>query len=363
MISRAAVISSNNPLRRASSLSNSFMTLSNWLFITAGFVIIMVVLGGLTRLTGSGLSMVDWRPVTGFLPPLNEGQWQGVFDLYKMSPQYHKVNFGMNLSDFKGIFWLEFIHRLVGRFIGILFLVPLLYSLVKKDLRPWRLRILGIWILGGLQGAMGWYMVKSGLVDEPWVSPFRLCTHLLLAFLTCSLLFWSGLELRSQQKQEGRGESRFFQTLKEPKSLIVLVLIVLTICYGAFVAGMKAGLIYNTFPLMGDSFIPSEILFHTPWYENFFMNPVTVQFTHRVLAMVTLGGIWWYGTGVLKNAPAVLEKKWTVGLLGWSLVQVILGISTLVLQVPYDLAVAHQAGALILLMLFLGTLSYKTQRK
>ena len=144
---------------------------------------------------------------------------------------------------------------------------------------------------------------------------------------------------------------------------MTLTLIVLTICYGAFVAGMKAGLIYNTFPLMGDVFVPSEILFHRPWYENFFMNPVTVQFTHRVLAMLTLGGIWWYGIEALNTASSDLEKRWIVGFLGWSLVQVILGISTLVLQVPYDLAVAHQAGALILLMLFLGTLFYKTQRK
>ena len=347
-------------LKKAAPISrNSFVILSNWLFTTAGFVMVMVVLGGLTRLTGSGLSMVDWHPVTGFFPPLNEVQWQSVFDLYQASPQYRKVNFGMSLSEFKGIFWLEFIHRLAGRFIGLIFLVPLLYSLLKKELRSWSPKILAIWVLGGLQGVMGWYMVKSGLIDEPWVSPFRLCAHLLLAFLTCSVLFWSGLVLRSKRNQAIPRKPRFFQSLKNPSLLITLMLIVLTICYGAFVAGMKAGLIYNTFPLMGETFIPSEILFHTPWYENFLTNPVTVQFTHRILAVITLGSIWLYGIGTLKNKPSDLERKWIIGLLGWSLIQVILGISTLVLQVPYDLAVAHQAGALILLMLFLGTLYYK----
>jgi len=361
MTSRAFSDPRAAPLKGALIPQNSFILLSNWLFVTAGFVMVMVVLGGLTRLTGSGLSMVDWRPVTGFLPPLNEGQWQGVFDLYKVSPQYHKVNFGMSLSEFKGIFWLEFIHRLMGRFIGIIFLVPLLYSLLKKELRPWSSKILGIWILGGLQGVMGWYMVKSGLVDEPWVSPFRLCAHLLLAFLTASLLFWSGLRLRSYSPQKTSENSRFFQSFKEPRITLSFLLMILTICYGAFVAGMKAGLIYNTFPLMGEGFIPPEILFHSPWYENFFMNPVTVQFTHRVLAILTLGGICWYGIGALKNTPSMLGKRWAIGLLGWSLVQVILGISTLVSQVPYDLAVAHQAGALILLTLFLGSLYYRAK--
>lgn len=360
MTSSASMFAQAASVNAPASSHNSFKNLSNWLFITAGFVMSMVILGGLTRLTGSGLSMVDWRPVTGFLPPLNEAQWQGVFDLYKLSPQYHKVNFGMSLSDFKGIFWLEFIHRLVGRFIGILFLAPLLYSLLKKELRPWCFKILGIWILGGLQGVMGWYMVKSGLVDEPWVSPFRLCAHLLLAFLTCSLLFWSGLVLRPRQKRETIHHPRFFESLKNTKALMAFGFMVLTICYGAFVAGMKAGLIYNTFPLMGDTLIPSEILFHTPWYENFFMNPVTVQFTHRMLAMLTLGGIWWFGIGALKTTSSNLEKKWIISLLGWSFVQVVLGISTLILQVPYDFAVAHQAGALILLLLYLGTLYHRT---
>lgn len=322
------------------------LTLSTWLFIVAGFVMAMVVLGGFTRLTGSGLSMVDWRPITGFLPPLNLEQWQGVFDLYKTSPEFQKVNFAMTVEDFKGIFWLEYIHRLVGRVIGLVFLIPLALTFLKKELSPWRVKVFGIFILGGLQGVMGWYMVKSGLVDDPAVSPFRLCAHLLLAFLTAALLFWSGLSLRYGSN------GRAFST---PSTLLQLTLIVLTICYGAFVAGLKAGLVYNTFPLMGAGFIPEELLFHSPWYENFFTNPVTVQFTHRVLATLTLIVIWHHGLRRLKKSPSPQERTWIMALLGWSVVQVTLGIATLLLMVPHDLAVMHQAGALILLGLFLGS--------
>ena len=327
--------------------------LSHWFFLTAFFVMVMVVLGGLTRLTGSGLSMVDWRPLTGFLPPLNLEQWGAVFDLYKESPQYQSVNLGMGLEDFKSIFWLEYIHRLMGRFIGLLFLAPLLYSLLHKHLRPWAPKILGIWILGGLQGLMGWYMVKSGLIDDPWVSPFRLCAHLLLAFLTASLLVWSAFQARSLLKPS------FIKTLRLPLACTTFICLILTICYGAFVAGMKAGLIYNTFPLMGGDLIPEETFFHDPWYVNFFNNPVTIQLTHRALALATLLLVWIYGLKRLMVNGNPMERKWVLGLLIWSLIQVILGISTLLLHVPYDIAVAHQTGALVLLLIFLGTQFYR----
>lgn len=252
----------------------------------------------------------------------------------------------MTVEDFKGIFWLEYIHRLVGRVIGIVFLIPLALTFLKKELHPWRLNVLGIFILGGLQGVMGWYMVKSGLVDDPAVSPFRLCAHLLLAFLTASLLFWSGLVLRHKAHAKA---------LTTPAVFLQLALIVLTICYGAFVAGLKAGLVYNTFPLMGEGIIPHEILFYTPWYENFFTNPVTVQFIHRVLAVSTLGVLWYQGLRRLKACVPSPESVWIMALLAWSVIQVSLGIATLLLMVPHDLAVMHQAGALILLGLFLGS--------
>lgn len=335
-------------LKHSFALSQRSKILSNWFFVTAFFVMGMVVLGGLTRLTGSGLSMVNWRPITGFLPPLNIEQWQAVFDLYKESPQYQTVNFGMGLDDFKDIFWLEYIHRLGGRFIGILFLIPLLYSLRYKELRTWAPRVLSIWVLGGLQGLMGWYMVKSGLVDDPWVSPFRLCAHLLLAFLTCSLLVWYGFKAGYPR------QISFFHSLRNPLTFSVFLLLILTICYGAFVAGMKAGLIYNTFPLMGGDLIPEELLFHRPWPINFVQNPVTVQFTHRVLAISTVVMMWVSVIKGLKHSPSKVEKRWLIALLFGSLIQVILGISTLVMHVPYDLAIAHQAGALVLLLIFLG---------
>ena len=200
---------------------------------------------------------------------------------------------------------------------------------------------------------MGWYMVKSGLIDDPWVSPFRLCAHLLLAFLTASLLFWSALQACSPLQPS------FTKHLRSPLALVTFCTLIITICYGAFVAGMKAGLIYNTFPLMGGELIPDETFFHQPWYINFFNNPVTVQFTHRVFALSTLIFLWTYGTKRFKTSGNLIEKKWIIALLTWSLVQVILGISTLLLHVPYDLAVAHQTGALILLLIFLGTQFYQ----
>ncbi len=212
---------------------------------------------------------------------------------------------------------------------------------------------MGVWILGALQGVLGWYMVKSGLVDDPWVSPFRLCAHLMLAFLTCSLLVWYGLKGR-YPRHVSLGSN-----LKQPLTFLTFTLVILTICYGAFVAGMKAGLLYNTFPLMGGDLIPEETFFHKPWYINFFNNPVTVQLTHRFLAFSTLVIMWVYGIKRFQITSSNVEKKWLMGLLGWSLVQVILGVSTLLMHVPYDMAITHQAGALILVLIFLGTQYFK----
>lgn len=332
--------------------------LSILLWVTVGLVGGMVVLGGYTRLTGSGLSMVDWRPITGFLPPLNPADWQAVFDLYKDSPQYKQVNYGMDIEGFKGIFWLEYLHRLMGRFIGLFFLVPLFYSLRHPSLRHYFKWILGIWILGGLQGAMGWYMVKSGLIDDPMVSPYRLAAHLLLAFTTGSLLLWTGLQVRY-------GSPRAFSFPTKDTSLwVVLGSLLVTITYGAFVAGMKAGLLYNTFPLMGDQWIPDEWLFENPWFMNFLKNPVTVQLTHRVLALWTLASIWVYGLGRLSplSDAQPQERPWIGVLLAASAIQVILGIATLILGVPMDLAVAHQTCALVVVLSFVGSLFFRSNR-
>lgn len=330
--------------------------LSYWCFGVLIMIIGMVVLGGYTRLTGSGLSMVDWRPITGFLPPLTQQEWQKVFALYQTSPEFLLKNSYMTVEDFKGIFWLEYIHRLWGRVIGLVFLVPVVYSFLKPSLKAYRLSLVGILCLGAAQGAMGWYMVKSGLSADPDVSPYRLCAHLLLAFLTSALVFWMGLSLRHDEKQQ-RSVLRLFQS---PLLLVTGCFILLTIVYGAFVAGMKAGLVYNEFPFMGDGFIPQELLFQTPWYENFFTNPVTVQFTHRVLAISTVTLILIYGYQSLKGLKENQRQPYILLMLG-GIAQVVLGISTLLSHVQFDLAVAHQVGALIVLLLYLKTIFHQSR--
>jgi Uncharacterized protein required for cytochrome oxidase assembly len=334
--------------------SSSENSLALLFFITAALVFLMVILGGITRLTGSGLSMVDWRPLTGFLPPLTELEWERVFALYKGSPEYQKVNYGMDLAGFRQIFWLEYFHRLLGRLIGIFFLVPLLYVFLRRELRAWRVRTILVFGLGGVQGVIGWLMVKSGLSHEPWVSPYRLCLHLMTAFVTCSILVWFGLMLRA-----GFRELSFSKAFETPQIFLLFVVLLLTIVYGAFVAGMKAGLIYNTFPLMGETFLPGELLYHRPWYSNFLMNPVTVQFTHRGLAFSAVLLMGWVLVHDLKHSTTKTEKAWLKALGLALLGQALLGVLTLLYHVPLVLAVAHQGWALVTLSLLIRVLFEK----
>ena len=226
---------------------------------------------------------------------------------------------------------------------------------MKPTLRPWTKRFVAIWILGGLQGAMGWYMVKSGLNKDPEVSPYRLCAHLLLAFATVVAIFWTAMNLRNDPSRRLTLMSSF----ENKRDGLGLGLILSTIIYGAFVAGMKAGWVYNTFPLMGGQVIPDELLFYAPWYENFFTNPVTVQFTHRVLAISTFVYVIWYVITTLKTQPIMPLKHSLLILKAAVTLQFILGISTLVTQVQMDLAVAHQITALILLLAFTRVLFVK----
>ena len=331
--------------------------LSLLFFITAILVFLMVVVGGMTRLTGSGLSMVDWRPLTGFLPPFTELEWERVFALYKGSPEYLKINYGMDLDGFRRIFWLEYFHRLLGRLIGLFFLAPLLYVFLRRELKAWRVRTALVFVLGGLQGVIGWLMVKSGLHQDPWVSPYRLCLHLMTAFLTCSILLWFGLMLRS-----GFRELSFFKGFDTLRILLLFVALLMTIVYGAFVVGMKAGLIYNTFPLMGETFIPGEILYYHPWYANFFSNPATVQFTHRGLALLSLILVSWTLLQDLKQPATLAEKMW-LKILGAAIIgQGMLGILTLLYHVPLILAVAHQGWALITVSILIRVLFEKAVR-
>ena len=328
--------------------NDAYRQIAVWLLICCAMIFAMVVLGGVTRLTGSGLSMVEWDPVFGFVPPLNQGEWEVVFEKYKASPEYQKINVGMDLDGFKGIYWFEFTHRVLGRGIGMVFLLPFLWFLIRRRIdRPLVPKLVTMFVLGGLQGLMGWYMVKSGLVDRPHVSQYRLTAHLALAFAIYAYILWVALDLLTGGRRDDGtapgavGLRRFLWT--------VTGLACITILSGGFVAGLKAGFAYNTFPLMGDRLIPGGMFYQEPLIRNFFENITTVQFNHRVLAVTTFLGIcalWWAA-----RRPA-LSGATRVGfhvLLLAGVIQVALGISTLLMHVPIPLAAAHQAGALLVL--------------
>lgn len=315
-----------------------------WLLACCAVLFALIVLGGVTRLTGSGLSITEWRPVTGVLPPFTEQAWQQEFDLYRASPEYQKVNRGMSLDQFKVIYGYEYAHRLLARTLGLLFAMPLVWFWVRGRIPP-RLRwpLVGLLGLGMLQGFMGWFMVASGLVDMPRVSQYRLAAHLSLALIIFAAMFW--LAIRLLRPPGGGavpgGVRRALQTL--------LLLLAVTIVSGAFVAGLRAGMIYNTFPLMGDQWVPGGLLAMEPAWRNWFENPVTAQFTHRVLALTTLALVLllWGWSLLVRLAPA--QRLALHGLAVMALVQVVLGISTLLMFVPVGLGAAHQGGAVLLL--------------
>jgi cytochrome c oxidase assembly protein subunit 15 len=325
--------------------------LAVWLLVCCALIFAMVVLGGVTRLTGSGLSMVEWDPVFGFVPPLDQASWDAIFDLYKQSPEYNKINVGMDLEGFKKIYWFEFSHRLLGRAIGIVFLLPFLFFLVtgriRRSLTP---KLVIMFVLGGLQGVLGWYMVMSGLVDNPHVSQYRLAAHLVLAVIIYAFMFWVALDLLFHPV-EHREQS--FPKLMPGAANLLTGLIFITILSGAFVAGLKAGFAYNTFPLMGGRWVPEGILMQQPAWRNFFENIATVQFDHRLLAMLSFTGIVMFWLAAWRYS---LTGQIRIGLhllLAAAVLQVTLGISTLLLHVPVPLAAAHQGGALVLLTVML----------
>jgi len=313
-----------------------------WLLICCGLVFAMVVLGGVTRLTGSGLSMVDWRPIMGWLPPLSETEWQRAFEMYQLSPEFQKINSHMDVSAFKGIFWLEFLHRLLGRTIGIVFALPFLFFMVKGYIavREWPKYTL-MFLLGGLQGVLGWYMVKSGLVDNPHVSQYRLTAHLLAAFLIYAYMFWVAMSLLFPQA--GNSRHPWYR-----RTLLLTCLISITIISGGFVAGLKAGEIYNTFPMMGNAWIPPGLTALEPFWRNLTDNLTTVQFDHRVLAITTFIVIVFYWVRARKIELPPRASVGSNALLHTAVLQVVLGISTLLLSVPTFLAAAHQAVAMLL---------------
>lgn len=313
-----------------------------WLLATCAMLLVMVSLGGATRLTGSGLSIMEWAPLSGALPPWSETEWQRLFALYRAVPQYALLHDGFGLAGFKQIFWLEWVHRLWGRLLGVVFLVPLLVFWARGAL-GWRLlpRLLLLFALGGLQGAVGWFMVASGFFpDSTAVSPYRLVVHLCLALSLYAAVLWTGLSVL-------RGEARPAAPAGAAAWLTALVgMAALTILTGGFVAGLHAGLTYNTFPLMDGRLVPEGYAALSPWLRNLFENVPAVQFDHRLLA-----------TGTTLLAAATIIRSWrdarlrgVLACLGIAVAaQYVLGVVTLLEAVPVWLGAAHQAGAVIVL--------------
>jgi cytochrome c oxidase assembly protein subunit 15 len=316
-----------------------------WLAGIAFLIVAMILVGGATRLTESGLSITEWQPVMGTIPPLSEADWQEAFTAYQQIPQYTELNRGMSLDEFKTIYWWEWTHRFLGRLIGVVFFVPFIVfwaaGYIPRALLP---RLIGLFVLGGLQGAIGWYMVKSGLVDRTSVSQYRLMVHFGFAVAilgyTLWLLFDLGTSAQIRHVRAGIGATSWV-------SALVLALIFVQLLSGALVAGLDAGMGYNTWPLIDGAFIPSGLGTATPWYLNLFENGLAVQFNHRMLGyavvVTTLAqAIWlafWRAPQPLLGAASTLAVL--------SVLQATLGVWTLLLAVPIELGIAHQAGAIL----------------
>lgn len=315
-----------------------------WLFTVAGFVMLMVLVGGLTRLTDSGLSITEWAPLRGALPPLTQADWLAEFEKYKQIPEYQLVNFGMSMAEFKFIYWWEWGHRFLGRVVGLVFFVPFVVFLAQKKISRRQLPpLLGLFALGGLQGFLGWYMVASGLTDRVDVSQYRLAMHLGLALIIFASLLWLALNYwRGKAPNSGFGNNSVI-------AAIIVVAVLMQSLLGALVAGINAGKTYTDWPLMDGDFIPSGLFDMQPFWVNFFESHLTVQFDHRMVAYALTGFIGWHIYRVLRlgaGGAAALSAKWLGGAL---LLQIALGISVLILAVPISLGAAHQLGAVALL--------------
>ena len=313
-----------------------------WISLVIGLLIFMILLGGYTRLMGAGLSIVEWAPLTGILPPFSTLQWHDAFAAYQATPEFHQVNPDISLFDFQHLFWIEYAHRLLGRLIGLVFLGPLVIFWRKKLIpRPQLRSIVLVLGLGALQGLMGWLMVKSGLLDAPHVSPLRLAFHLILAVAIVGILWNTRFQLVGEPHTPAPHLHRYAR--------MALTLSFVTLFYGALVAGSKAGWIYNTFPFMGDDFLPPDAWALRPIWANFFENPTMIQFMHRVLALLTftsLMGLFYIGRH--KNIRRLLLLVGGIGV-----AQVGLGITTLLLQVPLWAGLLHQLGGILLILALL----------
>ncbi|AIT05955.1 heme A synthase [Sphingomonas taxi] len=316
-------------------------SVARWLFVVAGLIVAMVVVGGITRLTESGLSITSWKPISGIVPPLTEAQWQAEFAGYRRIPEYAAFNQGMTLTGFKNIFFWEYAHRLLGRIIGLAFAAPLLWFAIRKQIPAgygWRL--VALLALGGFQGAIGWWMVASGLSVRTDVSHVRLAIHLLTALTILAGIVWTALDLRALHRSPLAHPARLTGV-----AIAALALLVVQLLYGAFTAGLDAGYAFASWPLMGDALFPANVPMVDPGWRNAVDNPVVVQFIHRWWAFVTAAGLVWLAVRATRTGAKA--GWWVIALVA---LQIVLGIATLLSGVQIDLAVAHQANAALLLI-------------
>jgi heme a synthase len=345
-------------------LAHDLGPVAAWLFVCAAMVFLMVVVGGITRLTLSGLSITEWKPVTGIVPPLSAADWVAEFAKYKAIPEYRSVHFDMTLSEFKGIYYWEYGHRLLGRLVAVTFAVPLTWFAIRRRLpRSLLPPLCGILLLGLAQGVLGWYMVKSGLADRVEVSQYRLVAHLALALGLYAALLWLALSLAfpvAQHRGRDRGQAAEVSPIWRRAAEAIVLLVALTIAAGGFTAGLRAGLTYNTFPLMDGRLVPADYGLLQPFWRNWFENVAAVQFDHRLLAIATamiIVLVWCAARQLQLPGPACAALN---AVLGAVTLQVALGVATLLFVVPILLAAAHQAVAVALLtaaIIFRHTLS------
>ncbi len=325
-----------------------------WLLLGCLLIFIMVVVGGITRLTHSGLSISNYKLISGTIPPMNEVEWNDAFELYKQYPEYQKINNQFTLEDFKDIYFWEWLHRVIGRFIGVVFIIPFLYFLIRKQLtKPTIKKSIILMLLGGFQGFLGWFMVKSGLIDRPDVSHYRLAMHLTAAFITFAYTFWVALDLIYPTKKII--DIKFRNLIRWG-----LVVLVIQIIYGAFVAGLDAGLLHNHWPLMNDGALIHESVYieQSPVIKNFVEGKSGVQFIHRYLAYIVVGLIlliWYRGKRIEKNNLQTKSLHLLLIIVG---IQFFLGVFTLIYRVPIVLGVLHQITAFFLL----GAMTFSLHR-
>ena len=344
-------------LAETKSVSPRIRAVRVWLFAIAGLVFAMVVVGGATRLTGSGLSITEWQPILGIVPPMGESAWQVAFEKYRQIPEYSLINRGMTLEGFKAIYWWEWTHRLLGRLIGVVFLIPFAIFLLRGSIpRAFIPRVTALFVLGGAQGALGWFMVKSGLADRVDVSQYRLAAHLGLAVAIAGYAFWLALSIGDSGKAKKNGKAENTPLPVKLGAGILAGLVYVQIIAGAFVAGLKAGHASNTWPLMNGEIIPPGLDAFSPGYLNLFENPLTAQFAHRALAYAIAIFATAFAVFIWNSKRGQALRLPMLTITAAVLIQIALGVATIVYGVPLVIALAHQANAILVFALSLWAL-------